>query len=234
MFYQGAVELSYFGTKVLHPCTITPIAQFQIPCLVKNTGNPQAPGTLVGANHDEGELPVKGISNLSNMTMFSVSDPGVKGIVGMAAHVFAAMSRARISVVLITQPSSEYSISFCVPQSDCMRAERAIREEFYLELKEGLLESLAVTERLVIISVVGDGMRTLRGTLAKFFTALARASISIVTIAQGPSKRSVSIVVNSGDATTGVHVTYQMLFNTDQVIEVFVIGVGGVGGALLE
>lgn len=96
--------------------------------------------------------------------MFSVSGPGMKGMVGMAARVFAAMSRARISVVLITQSSSEYSISFCVPQSDCVRAERAMQEEFYLELKEGLLEPLAVTERLAIISVVGDGMRTLRGS----------------------------------------------------------------------
>lgn len=102
----------------------------------------------------------------------------------MAARVFAAMSRARISVVLITQSSSEYSISFCVPQSDCVRAERAMQEEFYLELKEGLPEPLAVTERLAIISVVGDGMRTLRGISAKFFAALARANINIVAIAQ--------------------------------------------------
>ncbi|MFR4486537.1 MAG: aspartate kinase [Escherichia coli] len=160
MSYQEAMELSYFGAKVLHPRTITPIAQFQIPCLIKNTGNPQAPGTLIGASRDEDELPVKGISNLNNMAMFSVSGPGMKGMVGMAARVFAAMSRARISVVLITQSSSEYSISFCVPQSDCVRAERAMQEEFYLELKEGLLEPLAVTERLAIISVVGDGMRT--------------------------------------------------------------------------
>lgn len=168
------------------------------------------------------------------MAMFSVSGPGMKGMVGMAARVFAAMSRARISVVLITQSSSEYSISFCVPQSDCVRAERAMQEEFYLELKEGLLEPLAVTERLAIISVVGDGMRTLRGISAKFFAALARANINIVAIAQGSSERSISVVVNNDDATTGVRVTHQMLFNTDQVIEVFVIGVGGVGGALLE
>lgn len=144
------------------------------------------------------------------------------------------MSRAGISVVLITQSSSEYSISFCVPQGDCARAQRAMQDEFYLELKEGLLEPLAVTERLAIISVVGDGMRTLRGISAKFFAALARANINIVAIAQGSSERSISVVVNNDDATTGVRVTHQMLFNTDQVIEVFVIGVGGVGGALLE
>ncbi len=130
MSYQEAMELSYFGAKVLHPRTITPIAQFQIPCLIKNTGNPQAPGTLIGASSDDDNLPVKGISNLNNMAMFSVSGPGMKGMIGMAARVFAAMSRAGISVVLITQSSSEYSISFCVPQSDCARARRAMQDEF--------------------------------------------------------------------------------------------------------
>ncbi|MDU1085268.1 MAG: bifunctional aspartate kinase/homoserine dehydrogenase I, partial [Leclercia adecarboxylata] len=234
MSYQEAMELSYFGAKVLHPRTIAPIAQFQIPCLIKNTGNPQAPGTLIGASNDEDGLPVKGISNLNNMAMFNVSGPGMKGMVGMAARVFAAMSRNGISVVLITQSSSEYSISFCVPQVDCLRARRALEEEFYLELKEELLEPIAIQEHLAIISVVGDGMRTLRGISAKFFAALARANINIVAIAQGSSERSISVVVNNDDATTGVRVTHQMLFNTDQVIEVFLIGVGGVGGALLE
>lgn len=234
MSYQEAMELSYFGAKVLHPRTITPIAQFQIPCLIKNTGNPDAPGTLIGANKDDDNLPVKGISNLNNMAMFSVSGPGMKGMVGMAARVFAAMSRNGISVVLITQSSSEYSISFCVPQSECSRASKALEDEFYLELKEGLLEPFMITERLAIISVVGDGMRTLRGISAKFFAALARANINIVAIAQGSSERSISVVVNNDDATTGVRVTHQMLFNTDQVVEVFVIGVGGVGSALIE
>ncbi|STS88219.1 bifunctional aspartokinase I/homoserine dehydrogenase I [Klebsiella variicola] len=97
MSYQEAMELSYFGAKVLHPRTIAPIAQFQIPCLIKNTGNPQAPGTLIGASRDEDDLPVKGISNLNNMAMFNVSGPGMKGMVGMAARVFATMSRAGIS-----------------------------------------------------------------------------------------------------------------------------------------
>lgn len=234
MSYQEAMELSYFGAKVLHPRTISPIAQFQIPCLIKNTGNPQAPGTLIGAESDDDELPVKGITNLNNMAMFNVSGPGMKGMVGMAARVFAAMSRAGISMVLITQSSSEYSISFCVPQADSVRARRAMDDEFYLELKEGLLEPLSIMEHLAIISVVGDGMRTLRGISAKFFAALARANINIVAIAQGSSERSISVVVSNDEATTGVRVTHQMLFNTDQVIEVFLIGVGGVGAALVE
>lgn len=233
MSYQEAMELSYFGAKVLHPRTISPIAQFQIPCLIKNTANPQAPGTLIGAQRGDAALPVKGITHLNNMAMINVSGPGMKGMIGMAARVFAVMSRSGISVVLITQSSSEYSISFCVPQRELQRACQALQEEFYLELKDGLLEPLDVTEHLAIISVVGDGMRTLRGISAKFFSALARANINIVAIAQGSSERSISVVVSNDVATTAVRVTHQMLFNTDQVIEVFVIGVGGVGGALL-
>ncbi|MDN5970816.1 MAG: bifunctional aspartate kinase/homoserine dehydrogenase I, partial [Enterobacterales bacterium] len=234
MSYQEAMELSYFGAKVLHPRTISPIAQFQIPCLIKNTANPQAPGTLIGRESGSDGLPVKGITNLNNMAMINVSGPGMKGMVGMAARVFAVMSRSGISVVLITQSSSEYSISFCIPQGELDRAQRALNEEFYLELKDGLLEALDVTEHLAIISVVGDGMRTMRGISAKFFSALARANINIIAIAQGSSERSISVVVNNDSATTAVRVSHQMLFNTDQVIEVFVIGSGGVGGALLE
>lgn len=234
MSYQEAMELSYFGAKVLHPRTIAPIAQFQIPCLIKNTANPQAPGTLIGGDTSDDANPVKGITNLNNMAMFNVSGPGMKGMVGMAARVFAAMSRAGISVVLITQSSSEYSISFCVPQNEQARARRVLEDEFYLELKDGLLEPLDVMEQLAIVSVVGDNMRTQRGISAKFFAALARANINIVAIAQGSSERSISVVVNNDEVTTAVRVVHQMLFNTDQVIEVFVVGVGGVGSALLE
>lgn len=124
MSYQEAMELSYFGAKVLHPRTIVPIAQFQIPCLIKNTGNPDAPGTLIGDGQKDESTPVKGITNLNNMAMINVSGPGMKGMVGMAARVFSVMSRAGISVVLITQSSSEYSISFCVPQKELIRAQK--------------------------------------------------------------------------------------------------------------
>ncbi|MFP1984499.1 bifunctional aspartate kinase/homoserine dehydrogenase I [Lonsdalea quercina] len=234
MSYQEAMELSYFGAKVLHPRTIAPIAQFQIPCLIKNTENPKAPGTLIGLDSSDKQYPVKGITNLSDMAMINVSGPGMKGMIGMAARVFAAMSRSGISVVLITQSSSEYSISFCVSQNELRHACKTLESEFYLELKEGVLDPLDVIQRLAIISVVGDGMRTLRGLSARLFTALASANINIVAIAQGSSERSISVVVNNDVATTGVRVAHQMLFNTEQVIDVFVIGVGGVGGALLE
>jgi bifunctional aspartokinase / homoserine dehydrogenase 1 len=232
--YQEAMELSYFGAKVLHPRTILPIAQFQIPCLIKNTNNPDAPGTLIGANVVDSTTPVKGITNLNNMAMINVSGPGLKGMVGMSARVFSAMSYAGISVVLITQSSSEYSISFCVPQTELSRAEEALNDEFFLELKDGLLEPIELIEKQAIISVIGDGMRTLRGLSANFFTALARANINIVAIAQGSSERSISVVVDNDVAIMGVRVAHQMLFGTDKMLDVFVIGVGGVGGALID
>lgn len=234
MSYQEAMELSYFGAKVLHPRTILPIAQFQIPCLIKNTANPQAFGTLISRESGDDRYPVKGITNLNNMAMINVSGPGMKGMVGMAARVFTVMSRAKISVVLITQSSSEYSISFCVPQGELIYACNALEEEFFLELKNGLLEPLGIIEQLAIISVVGDNMRTQRGISARFFTALAQANINIVAIAQGSSERSISAVVNNEVATTAVRACHQILFATNQMLEVFLIGVGGVGGALLD
>ena len=231
MSYPEAMELSYFGAKVLHPRTILPIAQFQIPCLIKNTANPQAEGTLIGAESGAEQLEVKGITNLSNVAMLNVSGPGMKGMVGMAARVFSVMSRAGISVVLITQSSSEYSISFCVPQA---KARRALNDEFYLELKNGLLEPLDVQEKLAVVSVVGDGMRTARGISARFFTALAQANINIVAIAQGSSERSISAVIADEKVTEAVRTCHEALFNSRQVLDVFIIGVGGVGGALVE
>ncbi|AOM41222.1 bifunctional aspartate kinase/homoserine dehydrogenase I [Xenorhabdus hominickii] len=232
--YQEAMELSYFGAKVLHPRTIAPIAQFQIPCLIKNTANPDAPGTFIGNGQKDENIPVKGITNLNHMAMINVSGPGMKGMVGMAARIFSVMSREGISVVLITQSSSEYSISFCVPQKELAKAQKALTEEFYLELKDGVLDPIDIIGNLAIISVVGDGMRTQRGISARFFSALTRANINIVAIAQGSSERSISAVIENDTATTAVRLCHQMLFNTTQVVEVFMVGVGGVGGALIE
>ncbi|WP_237386830.1 bifunctional aspartate kinase/homoserine dehydrogenase I [Xenorhabdus sp. Sc-CR9] len=234
MSYQEAMELSYFGAKVLHPRTISPIAQFQIPCLIKNTANRYAPGTFIGNGQHDDSMPIKGITNLNHMAMINVSGPGMKGMVGMAARVFSVMSRKGISVVLITQSSSEYSISFCVPQNELIKAQKALTEEFYLELKDGVLDPIDVMDNLAIISVVGDGMRTQRGISAHFFSALTRANINIIAIAQGSSERSISAVIENNAATTAVRLCHQMLFNTGQVVEVFVIGVGGVGSALIE
>lgn len=234
MSYHEAMELSYFGAKVLHPKTIIPIAQFQIPCLIKNTNNPELPGTIIAQQGFDDSYPVKGISNLNNLAMINVSGPGMKGMVGMAARVFSVMSRAGIPIVMITQSSSEYSISFCIPQADVCEALLVLGDEFYLELKEGLLEPFDVIKQLAIISVVGDKMKTQKGLSARFFTALAKANINIVAIAQGSSERSISAVVNNDVATTAVRACHQALFEASPEIDLFILGAGGVGGALVE
>lgn len=233
--YREAMELSYFGAKVIHPRTIGPLVQTNIPCLIKNTGNPDASGSVIDSDENVTEgLQVKGITNLDNVAMFNVSGPGMQGMVGMAARVFSTMSKAGISVILITQSSSEYSISFCVPAKLADNALNVLNTEFAQELQSGALDPVDIIKDLSIVSVVGDGMRTAKGIAARFFSSLAQANISIVAIAQGSSERSISAVVPMNKAIEAVKATHQGLFSNKKSIDVFLVGVGGVGGALIE
>jgi len=232
--YAEAMELSYFGAKVLHPKTISPIAQHSIPCLIKNTQNPQAEGTLISAQKSEQKLHVKGISDLKGLSMLSVSGPGMKGIVGMAGRIFATVSRAGVSIILITQSSSEYSLSFCIYSNDTDKAIQALTEEFSLEFENNLLEEIDIIDKQAIISLVGDGMKKEKGVAARFLTALTDASINITAIAQGSSERSISAVVSEKKANEAVIACHHSFFSHTQFIDLFVIGCGGVGGALID
>lgn len=234
MSYQEAMELSYFGAKVIHPRTIGPLVPLNIPCLIKNTGNPEGKGTYIDGNINDDGLKVKGITNLDNVAMFNVSGSGMQGMVGMAARVFSSMSKAGISVILITQSSSEYSISFCVLAKSAEKALSALESEFAHELLEGCLNPIDVIKDLSVVSVVGDGMRTAKGIAARFFSALAQANISIVAIAQGSSERSISAVVPLNKAIEAVKATHKRLFSNKKVVDMFLVGVGGVGGSLIE
>ena len=234
MSYQEAMELSYFGAKVIHPRTIGPLVPLNIPCLIKNTGNPEGKGTLIDGNAATDGLKVKGITNLDNVAMFNVSGSGMQGMVGMASRVFSTMSKAGISVILITQSSSEYSISFCVPAKSADKALNALNSEFAQELAEHQLDPIDIIKDLSVVSVVGDGMRTAKGIAARFFSALAQANISIVAIAQGSSERSISAVVPLNKAIEAVKATHRALFSNKKVVDMFLVGVGGVGGALIE
>ncbi len=232
--YQEAMELSYFGAKVLHPKTILPIARFQIPCLIKNTANPQGVGTLIGSDTGEDNLAIKGITTLSDLCMVNVSGPGMKGMVGMAARVFGAMSVAGVSVVLITQSSSEYSISFCIQADDKLLALQVLQEQFELELKDGLLDPVEFVDDVAIVSLVGEAMRTAKGIASQFFTSLAEVNINIVAIAQGSSERSISAVIHNARISEAVKACHENLFNSNHYLDVFIVGVGGVGAELVE
>ncbi|GHE94703.1 bifunctional aspartate kinase/homoserine dehydrogenase I [Thalassotalea profundi] len=230
--YQEAMELSYFGASVLHPKTIGPIAQYHIPCLIKNTGNPEAKGTLI-ANENDQKKQVKAISNLDDLTMVNVSGPGMKGMVGMASRVFATMSRENISLVLISQSSSEYCISFCIHSSDAEIAENCLKQEFELELLNGLLEPIGLKHELSIVSLVGDGMHHQQGVAAKFFSSLAQARVNVVAIAQDSSERSISVVIEKRKCTDAMKVSHQNFFSHKPTIDVFLVGCGVVGSELI-
>jgi bifunctional aspartokinase / homoserine dehydrogenase 1 len=230
--YDEAMELSYFGAKVLHPKTIGPLARYNIRCYIKNTLNPSAPGTCID-NNGEGDALVKGISSLEHLALITVSGPGLKGVVGMASRVFASMARAQISVSLITQSSSEFSISFCVPQLHLTAATKALQQEFELELQTGLLRPLNVLSDMAIVSLVGDGMRQHRGVAAKFFASLAQARVNVVAIAQDSSERSISAVIEQSACKNAVKVCHENFFSHIPSIDVFLVGCGVVGSELL-
>ena len=230
--YDEAMELSYFGAKVLHPKTIGPLARYNIPCYIKNTLNPAAPGTCID-NTGEGDALVKGISSLEHLALITVSGPGLKGVVGMASRVFASMARSQISVSLITQSSSEFSISFCVPQLHLAAAKKALQQEFELELQTGLLRPLHIQSDMAIVSLVGDGMRQHRGVAAKFFASLAQARVNVVAIAQDSSERSISAVIEQDACKNAVKVCHENFFSHIPSIDVFLVGCGVVGSELL-
>lgn len=231
--YQEAMELSYFGAKVLHPKTIGPIAQHHIPCLIKNTLNPSAPGTLISNEASTTWTSVKGISQLDNISMFNVAGPGMKGMVGMASRVFEVMSNAHISISLITQSSSEYSISFCISSKDALRAQNLLEDAFALELQNQLLDPIEVRHELAIVTLVGDGMRHTKGLAARFFNSLAQARVNNIAIAQGSSERSISTVIEAKRAKKAVRVIHQNFFSDLHTIDVFLVGCGVVGAELL-
>jgi bifunctional aspartokinase / homoserine dehydrogenase 1 len=229
--YQEAMEMSFFGAKVLHPKTILPIAKFETPCWIKNTFDPDAPGTLI--KKTASDEPIKSVNFLDSVAVITVSGVGMKGKVGMADRVFKTVSNTNCSIILITQSSSEYSISFVVMDEDAELVSRSLKEEFALECQHNFIQPIDVRRQLAVVSLVGDGMRNKKGTAAKFFTALAQANINVVAIAQGSSETSISAVIDANNQALALRSCYQALFDTRRFIDVFLIGCGVVGGELL-
>ena len=234
MSFEEAMELSFFGSKVLHPKTLAPLAAKGIEAWSLNTMNPSSRGTRITSGHFESNGSIRGISCLKDTAIISVSGSGMKGKTGMAARIFAAVSRAGISMLLITQSSSEYTISFCVNQSDAMKVQEVLGAEFELELRENIINLIETQEHCAIVSIIGDGMKHKRGIAGKFFDALASQDISILAIAQGSSERSISVVINGDNGDTAVRIAHRFCFNTAQTIEVFAFGAGNIGGTLLD
>ncbi|MBR6144568.1 MAG: ACT domain-containing protein, partial [Treponema sp.] len=174
------------------------------------------------------------ISDLKGIALLNISGPGMKGMVGMAGRLFTAVSRANVSVTLITQSSSEYMLSFCVRKAYADKVLDVLKAEFSLEISTKLINPIDVHKDCAIVSIVGDAMKQKRGVAGTFFDALASRDVNILAIAQGPSERSISAVINGYDGDTAVRIAHKFFINAKQSIQVFAFGVGTVGGTMVD
>lgn len=236
MSYEESMELSFFGSKVLHPKTIAPLQAKGIEAWSLNSHNPSARGTRIGKGPFESRknASICGISSLKHISMISVGGSLMRGRTGMASKIFSAVSGAGVSILLITQSSSEYTISFCVRDDEAAKVKDALEAKFQLEIREKLIDEVEVHNDYAIVSVVGDGMIKNRGVASKFFNALSSQDINIAAIAQGSSERCISAVIEGEYADTAVRAVHQFFFHTAQTIEVFAFGAGTIGGTMID
>jgi aspartokinase/homoserine dehydrogenase 1 len=235
--YSEAMELSHFGAKVLHPPTVQPALEKNIPICIRNTFNPEKAGTLItgDANATGVNLLVRGISSIGNVTLVLVQGTGMVGVAGFASKLFSALSRKNINVILITQGSSEYSICFAVLPEDGRRAAAAVREEFAREIESNTLNEPVVTENLAVIAVVGAKMERTSGISGKVFYALGRNGVNVVTIAQGSSEINISLVVARNDTAKALNSIHEAFFlSGTRTVNLFLVGLGLIGSTLLE
>ena len=233
MSYEEAMELAYFGAKVLHPQTMAPAVAKGIPIWIRNTFAPDRAGTLICARPASGHA-VKGITTIDQVALINVAGAGMIGVPGTAQRLFSALREHQISVILISQASSEHSICFAVPRPEAAASERIVRQAFESELRHGQIHEVAVMTDCSILAVVGDGMAGNPGAAAKVFSALSKAAVNVRAIAQGGSERNISVVIEEGDATKALRAVHASFYLSPNTISVGVIGPGLVGTALLE
>ena len=231
--FEEAMELSFFGAKVLHPKTIPPVRERGIPVRVCSTFDPAHPGTVIRENVPPPPSGVRGLSFLRGLSVVNLTGPGMPGVPGIAGRVFGALARKGISVVLITQSSSELSICFAVRRADGSAAVTAIEEAFPAELSAGFIDPVALRTGLSVLSIVGDGMRTRPGVAGTFFDALAEVGCNVVAIAQGASERIISAVVEETEGARAMAHIHRRFFRTQVVVDIHLLGAGNVGGSLL-
>ena len=232
--YQEAMELSHFGAKVIYPPTIQPVMSNKIPTWVKNTFAPGDYGTLIESNSTNGGDIIRGISSISQISLLSLEGSGMVGIPGFSRRLFEALANESINVILITQSSSEHSICVAVNAADAGRAKSAVDKAFEVEQAAGKVEPLALEHEQAIIALVGDKMKSHPGIAGHMFGALGRNGINIRAIAQGSSERNISAVISVRDVKKAVNVLHEAFFEAVyKQLNVFIVGVGNVGGKLL-
>ncbi|MFI4914323.1 MAG: bifunctional aspartate kinase/homoserine dehydrogenase I [Steroidobacterales bacterium] len=231
--YNEAMELAYFGAKVIHPQTMAPAVGRGIPIWIRNTFAPEKAGTLICAQ-PRSELPVKGITSIENVALVNLEGAGMIGVPGTAHRLFGALREESISVILISQGSSEHSICCAIPQAQAVRAKAVLEAAFARELAEGQIQAVDVKTNLAILAVVGDGMAGMPGVSGKVFSALGGANINVRAIAQGASERNISVVVDGKHATRALRAVHAGFYLSPHTLSIGVIGPGTVGRVLLD
>ncbi len=237
--YQEAMELSHFGAKVIYPPTIQPVMSKGIPVWIKNTFSPQDFGTVISNNQNAyadiaQQNIVTGISSINNICLITLEGSGMVGIPGFSKRLFEALSNEKINVILITQSSSEHSISVAIDASAESRAVTAVNAAFANEMALHQVDSLKVERGLSIVAVVGENMKSHSGVSGSMFSAMGRNGINIRAIAQGSSEKNISAVINTADVKKTINVLHEAFFETTyKQVNIFLAGAGNVGGKLL-
>ncbi len=232
--YAELMELSHFGAKVVYPPTIHPARSAGIPLWIKNTFRPEAAGTRVAEDAPPNEHPIRGIASIHRVAVMRLEGDGMVGVPGIAMRLFGALARRSVSVILISQGSSEHSICFAVAPEDTSTAREAVEEEFALEQRAGLIDTLVVETDQSVVAAVGDQMRRQPGLAGRLFRILGREGISVRVIAQGSSERNISLVVDGADETAALRAIHGAFFHPRRTrLSIALLGPGKVGGAFL-
>jgi len=231
--YHEAMELAYFGAKVIHPQTMAPAVAKRIPIWIRNTFAPETSGSLISAS-PMSIHPVKGITSIDGVALVNVEGAGMIGVPGTAQRLFGALREDGISVILISQGSSEHSICFAILQAEAERTARTVRHAFHAELNGGQIQNVDVVRGCSILSVVGDGMAGTPGVAAQVFGSLGAAGVNVRAIAQGSSERNISVVIDERQTTRALRSVHSGFYLSPHTVSLGLIGPGAVGSALLD
>lgn len=231
--YRETIELAYFGAKVVHPSTMAPAIDDKIPIWIKNTFRPEVPGTKIHAT-SQSKAPVKGFATVENISLLNLEGTGMMGVPGVAQRLFGALRDVGISVIMISQASSEHSICFAVPGSQAELASQAATKAFLSEIQNGLIQAVTCENNCSILAAVGDNMVNQPGIAGRFLMALGQAGVNIRAIAQGSSERNISVVIAGHDSTRALRAVHSGFFLSHHTLSIGLIGAGGIGKTLLE
>lgn len=233
--YVEAMEMSHFGAKVIYPPTLQPAFEKRIPLRIRNTFNPDFKGTVIREKAEKGDYLIKGISSIEGISLISLQGSGMVGVAGVSSRLFTALAENDISVIMITQASSEHSICIAVNPKEAQKAKKIIDSEFRAEIKTGKVEEALIEEDLSIVAIIGENMRNTPGIAGKMFDAMGKNGINVSAIAQGSSEVNLSIVISTKDLSKALNSVHEVFFLSDvKTLNVFLVGVGLIGGTLLK